>query len=356
MGRPTIDIIFKQLAVSAVERSARGIVALIIKDDTDKTFKTKEYKLATDIETALFTTANVQAITDCFSGTPAKVIVVRVDATGGTIADALTIAAGLKFNWIGAVSSTQADHDAIATWIKAQDVLKKTFKAVTYKAISPDSKRVVNLVNDKVTFADTRGQKTGDSYVPTLLGILAGLSLNRSATYYKCTTLTSVIEPADIDASINLGNLVLFNDSNYVKIAAAVTSLVTITSSNTADMQQITTIEEMDIITGDISTTFADNWVGNYKNKYDNQVLLISAIKSYFKTLEDEQVLDNGYANTLDIDVAAQKLAWQATGKDVSAWTDLQTKHNTFRRSVFLLGDIKLLGAVENLSFAIQMF
>ena len=34
MGLPIIDISFKQLAQSAVKRSQRGIVALILKDTT----------------------------------------------------------------------------------------------------------------------------------------------------------------------------------------------------------------------------------------------------------------------------------------------------------------------------------
>lgn len=34
MGLPTIEVIFKQLAVSAIKRSERGVAAIIIRDDT----------------------------------------------------------------------------------------------------------------------------------------------------------------------------------------------------------------------------------------------------------------------------------------------------------------------------------
>lgn len=34
MGLPTIEVTFKQLAVSAIKRSERGIAAIIIRDDT----------------------------------------------------------------------------------------------------------------------------------------------------------------------------------------------------------------------------------------------------------------------------------------------------------------------------------
>lgn len=49
MGRPTIDIIFKQKAITAVKRSQLGIVGLIIKDPT-KDWTRKEYKIITDIK------------------------------------------------------------------------------------------------------------------------------------------------------------------------------------------------------------------------------------------------------------------------------------------------------------------
>lgn len=34
MGLPTIEVVFKQLAVSAIKRSERGIAAIIIRDNT----------------------------------------------------------------------------------------------------------------------------------------------------------------------------------------------------------------------------------------------------------------------------------------------------------------------------------
>ncbi len=34
MGLPEVNIVFRSLAVSAIERSERGIVALVVKDST----------------------------------------------------------------------------------------------------------------------------------------------------------------------------------------------------------------------------------------------------------------------------------------------------------------------------------
>jgi hypothetical protein len=130
--QPTIDIVFKQKAYTFVERSARGNVVLILKDDTDKTFSIKEYKLITDVEadSATYTADNLQYIKDTMLGGASKVTVVRVD-TIKTVSDALVIVAGLNTGWIGLVSANAADYDTLATWVKQQrDILKKTFKAV----------------------------------------------------------------------------------------------------------------------------------------------------------------------------------------------------------------------------------
>ena len=49
MGLPKIEIIFKQLAVTAVKRSQLGIVGLIVKEST-KQWDRKVYKDITDIK------------------------------------------------------------------------------------------------------------------------------------------------------------------------------------------------------------------------------------------------------------------------------------------------------------------
>lgn len=74
MGRPEIDIIFKQKAVTAIKRSALGIVGLIVKE-TEKEWKRKEYKIITDIEDKDYSADNLRFVKDCFEFTPSKVVV-----------------------------------------------------------------------------------------------------------------------------------------------------------------------------------------------------------------------------------------------------------------------------------------
>ena len=66
MGLPIIDISFKQLAKTAVTRSQRGIVALLLKDTTKASLTVFDEG---DIPTSL-TEANQSLIKDVLKGSP----------------------------------------------------------------------------------------------------------------------------------------------------------------------------------------------------------------------------------------------------------------------------------------------
>lgn len=356
---PTIDIIFKQKASSFVQRSERGEVILIVKDDTDKTFSTKTYNLITDIDvdTAKFTPENLQHIKDCMLGLPNKVFVIRVDTTK-TVTDALNIVPTVvSTGWIGMADSVSADSDTIATWIKQQRLLKKTYKAVVFApTIPPNSEGVVELANTNVTFTDsTRGTKSGSEFVSTLLGYLAGANITRSTTYLKMANLTSVVEAADDNVAIAAGKLVLINDNGTVKIGLGVNSLTTFDTVKTEDFSSIEVVEAMDLMLDDIRSTFKNNFIGS-RNKYDYQVIFISAVNNYLNSLEDIDVLDNLYNNTSYVDIEAQRQALIAAGKtEAATWEDAKVRNNTYKKSVFLMGDVKILQSMANLKFNINM-
>lgn len=358
---PSIEIIFKQLASTLIARSARGVAILIVKDDTDDTFDFKEYKniTAVDADEDLYTATNLQYIKDIFAFAPSKVVVVRIATTVDTVSDALTIiASNFKSGWITIADGTNAEFNTLASWIKSQEALRKTYKAVTYKATTTDSKHIVNFYNDSVTFADSRGAGTGEKYCPSLIGILASCNVQRGSTFFDCSNLNRVTEVADNEAAVGAGKFILINDVDKVKIALGINSLTTTNGSTlTEDMKFIDNVEAMDMINDDISSVFKDEYVGSYKNSYDNQVLFISAINTYFSSLANDNILDSEYQNKADVDVEAQRTAWIGVGKtEAETWTDAQVKNNTFKRTVFLAGDIKILGAMENLQLNVSLF
>lgn len=356
---PSIEVTFRQLAGSLIERSERGIAVLIIKDDTNKTFDYKEYATiaAAEKDKALYSATNMQYIRDVFHFALSKVCVVRVDADG-TTADALEILErNIKTGWITVADGEALDFSTLASWIKSKELAGMTYKAVTYKAAAPDCKHIVNFYNDTVTFADERGQETGAAYCPSLIGILASCNVTRGSTYFKCGNLARVEEVADSETAVGSGQFVLINDMDTVKVALGINSLTTTNGQTlTEDMKYIDTVEVMDLISDDISAVFKNEYLGSYKNNYDNQVLLISAINTYFKQLAGDDILDNRYANRADVDVEAQRLAWLGVGKaEAETWDEQTVKNMAFKRTVYLAADIKISGAMENMKFSVNL-
>lgn len=360
IGLPKIDIVFKALGASAVTRGERGYAVLILRDDTEGEPK-KYYKTIEDFgedEQAKFTESNIQLIKDAFEGTPLKLQVFKL-ASEGNAEDLLKVVGGAipRNCWIG---TTDAEiQTSLVTWAKAKVKNdKKKYKVIAWKAVGADDMHVVNFTNEKVTWADEkRGEVTGNLIIPYLLGFLAGISINMSAIAYELTKFSSVVEPEELETAINDGEFVLFNDEGIVKVARAVNSLVTTGQDVSEDMCYINTVEKMDLIYCDIFETWDKKYKGKYPNILDNQMLLISAINGYFKTLARDYILDPNFENTSMVDIEAQRVEnYSKYGQEVvEGWDDLKVKQMTVGTKVFLKANIKISGIMEDFSFLIYM-
>jgi hypothetical protein len=351
MGLPEVNIIFSSLAVSAVQRSQRGVVALIFKDDTGA-FTSKEYRAAIEVQSADWTAANKAFIEQAFSGGPSKVIVERIPVNAANYSAALTRLAVKRWNYLAIPGIATADVAAIATQIKTwRDTNKKTFKAV----LPNNTGDHIGIIN----FA-TSGIKVGGNtysaadYSGRIAGILAGMPLTRSATYYVLPEVEAITESTDPNADIDAGKLILVNDGDKIKIGRGVNSLTTLSGGKGADWQKIKIIEGHDLIQEDITTTFNDNYVGKINNSYDNQVLFLTAVNAYARGLRGD-VLDPAGDNTVGVDLETQRLAWEAIGTDTSTWDDQMVKSQAFQSEVFIAGAFKFLDAIEDLNFKISV-
>ena len=355
---PTIGITFYQKAVSLIARSERGIAVLIVRDAT-KENAFYSFKSSTEVSKEDFTAENYQYIMDVYAlKQPFRVCVVRI-GEAGEMADALKIVeANISTGWVSIANGTTEDFTALVSWIGTCEQYAKTYKALVYGiAVAPDKKHMVDFVNSKVTFADDRGEKTGEAYLPSLLGLLAGSNVVSGVTNAVCGNLKSVTPVDDPDKAVGSGKFILVNDVDTVRVGAGVNSLTTTNGSTlTEDMKYIETVEAMDLIADDIRDEFKNNYVGKYRNNYDNQILFISAVRHYFEQLAKQDILDREYQNTADINVASQRSAWVGTGKSEAAeWTDSQVRRMAFKRNVFLFANIKILGSMEHLVFEINM-
>jgi hypothetical protein len=359
IGLPNISILFSGLGSSAVTRGSQGVALIIIKDDTVKTFDFATYTSVADLTTAelaKYTATNLAYINDTLLGIPTKVIVARMDVVG-VLADLLVKIMAKTFDWIGIAEGTPTEQLALSTWVKAVNLtMGKRFKAVVYNVIAADM-HVVNFVNTFVTYTDTRGLVTGDKYIARLVGFLAGLSLLRSAISYTFTDLSGVVEPVDNEIAVNDGEFVLFADNGVIKPARGNNSLTTIGSGITDDMKYITIVETMDLIYLDIYSTWQGSYKGLYKNTADNQHLLVSAINSYFRILEQGSLLDDAYDNLAAINTTVQRTANIPKYGDVvvAAWTDSKVNEMPVGTNIYLVANVKIPNCMEDINLTIYM-
>ena len=69
-----------------------------------------------------------------------------------------------------------------------------------------------------------------------------------------------------------------------------------------------------------------------------------------------EEILDPSYENKAYIDVEAQRNAWTSVGKAEAAdWSDDKVKQMSFKSKIFLRANVKILDAMEDLNFEIEM-
>lgn len=363
-GLPQVIINFRTKATTAIKRSARGIVAMILHNESADEIKNYVIRDVSDIPDSGLTPENVDLIKKCLLGTPLRILVytlplTSVDGAKNTQANVLKILASIKWNWLCAPTATTQEQQDLASWIKTQWTNKrKTFKAVLSDQAA-DNEGIVNFCTNNIkvqTDTDSSGKAvyttyTALQYTARIAGILAGLALDRSATYFKLTEVESVEVYEDIDTLIDKGELLLLDeqDGDGVKIARACNSLVTFTTDKGEDYRYIKIIEALDMMTDDIRDTFKKYYVGKYINDYDHKMLFIAAIKVYFEGIKGN-VLDKDWDNTVDIDEEFQSNYAKLHGDDPTQMTKMQIRQYNTGTKLALIGNVKPVNAMEDLN------
>lgn len=351
---PEINVYFTEKANSFSERSERGNVILIIRDSGAAKVNGSVYTSLSDFEadSSKYTQTNQTAIRDVLGFGVYALYIVAIGASDSIDKALLQIPGMVKTGWITVAGITNDDSTGIATWIKAQEDAGKSYKAVVYKS-SADSQHVVNFATDAVIFADGR-TAAASTYTPSIAAILASCNVKRGATNYPCSNLKSVTEPASVESAVDEGKLVLINDEdNVVRIASAVNSLTTLDTHHTADMTEIEVVEAMDMMVDDIKSNFRKNFMGRFKNTRGNQMVYVSEMISYFSLLSTNDIISDEF--TCEINVDAQREAWEASGRDTKDWNDDQVKEHPYKRSMFVKASVLILESIETLDFAVTL-
>lgn len=354
MGLPEIIIKFKGLAVSAIARSARGIVAVLLIDDTEGGKELNVYNSITDIDFENWTETNYGYLKLIFEGSPVSVIALRQKTADKNINKALTKFKDLIWNYFCFPGIGADDKTVVSAWIKEMREEKhKTFKAVLPE-ITADHEGIINFTTDNVQSTVTGKTHTAEEYCARIAGMLAGLSLARSATYFVLSDVVSADVPEEPDEHIDDGELIIVYDGKQYKIGRGVNSLTSFTTEKPEDIRKIKIVEGMDLLQDDIRNTFQDSYIGKVINDYDNKQMFVASINSYFKELQGD-VLDRSYTNVASVDAEAQKTYLEGRGQDTSKLSATELLTANTGSKVFLTAQVKFVDAMEDLQLTVNM-
>lgn len=358
MGLPNIFIEFVKTAVQSITVGATGVVGVILKDAA-ALVGGYQVNDASAIPSGL-SDANKRYLTEIFMGSPQRVFlyVLNTAAEELSYADALTYFALHRTNYIVGDPAIAAAHKTeLVTWVKAKRASgKQAPKAVVPGGATSDDHE--GIINVKFTGGDTiyAGETTytAAQFCGRIAGILAGLDLTQSATYYALDEITKIpdAEDSDIDTMIDNGFLTLYDTGDGIVIGRAVTSLKTISQTKTADLKKIKIVAIQDMIEMDLTDTINKNYVGKYSNSYDNKCLLIAAIRGYFLELERRGYLMAG-RSTIDINLEKQRQYLETQGIDTSKLDEQAIRSANTGSQVFLAGSVGILDAIEDVDIVI---
>ncbi|MBM7866005.1 phage tail sheath protein [Heliobacterium gestii] len=353
MGLPSVNIIFQQKAVKAIERGSVGILAMVLKDPLATSLV--EFKLSDIADMpAELTAENKEYVEHAFMGTPQEVKVVVLPAGASDYSAALNYLEAIRFNLAVFPGIAAADTTTIASWAKSMRDAKERKIQVVLPHSAADHEAVINFATDNIQAFG----KTYDAsrYAARIAGLIAGLPLTVAPTFRVLSEVQDVpkLSKADADAAVDAGKLILYHDGGKVKIARGVTSLVTTTEDKGADWKKIKLSRIYDMMYQDIKETIEDEYIGSVQNSYENKLLLLNAINAYYEVLEQERVLDTG-KNRCAINLPAQKTYLKSIGEAVDAMTEAQLKEANTRDKVFLVSNVKGLDAIEEVQLVVNL-
>ena len=348
---PSISIAFKTLATTAIQRSERGTVCLILKDKK-ATGKWYTFKTIADVESKNWDAENIKYINLAMHYGAFKVLVRVVQNDEGTD-KVLKDLEMRKFNWLTYPQALEAEDQTVVNWVKQQfgntGPIGKTVKYVSSFANNTDHVAIVELANGG-TYKSIYGDFTAQEYTAAIAGLIAGMPINRSADNHIMDDLKEVenYEP-------KLGKFSLYTDEDVIRVNYGVNSKTTFDSTWKKDTKKIKVVEGMCFIVDDIRDTFKKYWVGNYISDYDNKMNFCSNItKVYFKEMSPN-VLNGDYDNKVEIDIEAQKKAIITDGLKTDGMTDLEILQYPTGDEVYLTGDVRFVDTMASLSLIMTM-
>ena len=354
MNMPSVTVSFTEVASTAVKRGERGVIAMILRNETVPETNPVVCASTQDIPKTLGDDAKkqIELAMMGYVNTPKKVIVYVLDASAEDYNEALSYFKTVKFDYIVAPSvSTDNQTASLVSYVKTERSNNKLIKAVLPNTPA-DTEGVVNYATEKVVENDA--EYSTEEYCSRIAGIIAGTPLTMSCTYAPLTELTDCtrLTRAEMDAAQDAGKMIVWWDGEKVKTARGINSLKTLNTEKGEQFQKVKAIDTMDMISDDIRMTAEDSYIGKYPNTYDNKGLLISAIRGYLDKLVTAGVL-SGHEVSIDIDANRQYL--KDKGVNVEDMSDDDIKRAQTGSAVYLKATSSIVDAIEDIDLKITI-
>jgi len=351
MGLPIFSIKFTTKAIEAIGLSARGFVAIAIKDATATALSTKTYSNLAEIPSGTYDDKNYSLIESVFKGSPTKVKVI-VGADPSTFADiqALVMQNAFDIDYFVAPDYV-ADNTAIISFITSKRDSGAKIKGVL---VSTGSDKEY-IIDTKITNAKDENDTVLPNQEARVAGIVAGLSPTRSATYFVVNEVETVDEHLDPDSEIDNGLLIYINDGEKVKIARGVNSFVSLTPEKGALFSKIKNVETMDMISFSVRKVVQDDYVGKFTNSLDNKNLIVTAVNQFLGTLAKENYLNPSFNNECILDLAEHLAYAERNGVDTTGFSETQIKKIDTGDNLYLIINCRLLDTIEDVSINVYI-
>lgn len=359
---PSVIITFKEKGITAIERSERGIVLLIV-EEAKAAAPYTVYTVDDIPETAEDATKEqIQLALMGYQVAPRKVLVYTIakqvaKGEGETpeqdYTNVLKEIERTRFDYLVIPQIAASKTQEIATWIKGMRTTKDTMVKAVLPNCAADSEGVINFTN--TTIETKEKTYTTAEYCSRVAGIIAGTPMTISCTYAPASEIVAVDNHTqeEMDEKVGKGEFFFFNDGEKIKVARGINSLATTMQGKGEDFQKIKLVDIMDMIHDDVKETAHDSYIGKYANSYDNRCLLITAVQGYLDTLETEGLLENGQ-NTCAVDLTATKNWLESNGlytkDELATMKEQDIKEANIHDNVFLQMDLSILDAIENIT------
>lgn len=307
--RPDLYINFVNSALANITGGARGIVAIPIFTYTSGTAEAGKFYTIEDVADAseIFGSVNATPIKRVLEGGAKEVLAYAVPAIASgaskveqyeDIRDAFE---AREYNvFVYPTDVDASEQTATKAWVARNRSEGKHFMYVTGGTAVEDAnpetgnarsvilkdEYIVNLITGVILADGT--ELASAEYASYIAGLIAGTQINKSITFTELPVadVTKRLKNSEINNALKSGSLVIRKDGNRVVIEQGIT-----TNSDLTERGKIRKTRARQAIATDIPRTARERYIGKIDNNPAGQAALISAIKLYLETMQNNNIL-----------------------------------------------------------------